>query len=196
MRTQALNAAHETLTDPARRRAYDAELRSAETPDPRVRGRIAKNISHDLKLRIEDLFRGASIQIEVRDPANEAGVEAYTLTVPPMTAPGSRFRLPRNETANGGDVVVRVGVMPSARWKARGSDLRTDLRIQARRAADGGTEMISGPTGNSVRVPIPARVGRGEIIKINGEGLPKPHGGRGDLLVRITYRLEVRAVRR
>ena len=28
-----------------------------------------------------------------------------------------------------------------------------------------------------------------------GEGLPKPRGGRGDLLVRVTYRPEVRVTR-
>ena len=32
---------------------------------------------------------------------------------------------------------------------------------------------------------------RGEIIHVPGEGLPKPRGGRGDLLVKVTYRPEV-----
>jgi DnaJ-class molecular chaperone len=52
--------------------------------------------------------------------------------------------------------------------------------------------MVSGATGGAVRVPIPAGVGRAAVIRIPGEGLPKPRGGRGDLLVRITYRPEVK----
>jgi DnaJ-class molecular chaperone len=55
--------------------------------------------------------------------------------------------------------------------------------------------MIQGITGSMLRVQIPRGVGRGTVIRISGEGLPKPRGGRGDLLVRITYRPEVRSSR-
>jgi DnaJ-class molecular chaperone len=47
-----------------------------------------------------------------------------------------------------------------------------------------------------LRIQIPAGVARGELLRIRGEGLPKPRGGRGDLLVKITYRPEVRIGRR
>ena len=192
---RAINEAHAVLSDPSRRRVYDAELRAAETPEPKARGRIQKNIAHEVKLRIEDFFRGAALDVEVRDPANPGGSEVYALAVPPMTAPGTRFRLPRSEAAGGGHVMVRVGAMPSARYRARGSDLRTELRINARRATEGGTETLPGPTGRMIRLEIPRNVKRGEVVKAKGEGLPTARGGRGDLLVRITYRPEVRVTR-
>jgi DnaJ-class molecular chaperone len=77
----------------------------------------------------------------------------------------------------------------------RGSDLRCDLKIKPERAVQGGTEMVRGLTGARLRVPIPRGAGRNEIIRLSGEGLPKPRGGRGDLLVRITYRVPVRITR-
>jgi hypothetical protein len=46
-----------------------------------------------------------------------------------------------------------------------------------------------------LRVQIPRGVGRNEIVRVPNEGLPKPRGGRGDVLVRITYRPEVRVSR-
>jgi DnaJ-class molecular chaperone len=46
-----------------------------------------------------------------------------------------------------------------------------------------------------VRVTIPAGVTRGAVVRVTGEGLPKPRGGRGDLLVRVTYRVEVKVTR-
>jgi DnaJ-class molecular chaperone len=46
-----------------------------------------------------------------------------------------------------------------------------------------------------VRVTIPAGVARGAVLRVTGEGLPKPRGGRGDLLVRVTYRVEVKVSR-
>jgi DnaJ-class molecular chaperone len=56
--------------------------------------------------------------------------------------------------------------------------------------------MIRGLTGAMVQVKIPRGVSRGVIIRVSGEGLPKSRGGRGDLLVRVIYRVEVLVARR
>ena len=187
-RTQALNAAHETLSDPARRRAYDRELDAAEKPaGPTRAGRIERNIRQDAHVRLEDFLRGTALEIRLNDPANPDGAERYDLILPPMTAPGAQFRVPRTGSADGGFVIVKVKARPDFRFKARGPDLRCDLRINARLAEHGGTETVRGLSG-TVRITIPRGVARGEILRIPGEGLPKPRGGRGDLLARITYR--------
>lgn len=197
-RTQALNAAHEILSHPARRLAYDTELDAAAGPAmQRERGsaRMERNISQDVRLQMEDFLRGTSLEVRVVDPANPHGAEIFPLVVPPGTAPGARFRLPREGPFAGGTVTVRLKVSPGFRFKARGSDLRCDLRISATRATHGGMEMMKGVIGSMLRVQIPPGVGRGAVLRLPGEGLPKPRGLRGDLLVRITYRPEVRISR-
>jgi len=197
-RSQELNAAHEILSDPQKRLAYDRELKERERPagSPPRSGKIERNITQDVNLRVEDFLRGVSLEVKVNDPASLNGSETYPLIVPEDTAPGTRFRLPRDEPFAGGFVTVRVKAMAGYRFKVRGSDLRCDLRISAQRATHGGTEMVPGALGRLVRVQIPANVARGAILKVSNEGLPKPRGGRGDLLVRITYRPEVRVTRR
>ena len=193
--TQELNAAHEILSDPDLRAAYDCELDSPKKSSAPARGtKIQRNISQDVNLPLEDFLRGATREVRIHDPANPNGTEIYELVVPPETAPGTRFKISRDETF-GGFVQLRVKAQPNFRFKTRGSDLRCDLKIKSERATQGGVEMIRGLTGAMVRVQIPRGVARGEIIRIANEGLPKTRGGRGDLLVRITYRVEVRITR-
>jgi DnaJ-class molecular chaperone len=196
VRTQELNAAYEILSDPEQRAAYDRELDAAKKTSPKTRpAKIQRNISQDVNLRLEDFLRGTTREVRVHDPANPAGAEIYKLVIPPGTAPGTRFRLPRAGAFAGGFVQLRVKALPNFRFKVRGSDLRCDLKIQAERAAHGGMEMIRGISGAMLHVPIPRGVGRGEVVRLNGEGLPKLRGGHGDLLVRVAYRVEVRIAR-
>jgi curved DNA-binding protein len=192
---QALNAARETLGDPEKRHDYDRELKAAErVASPARSGRIERNVTRETLLSFEELLRGTTLTLRVNDPANPAGAETYELTVPPLTAPGARFRVPREGAFRGGFVIVKVKTRPDLRFRPRGSHLRRDLRISPQLAQHGGSEMVRGLNG-SVRVTIPCGVGRGEILRIPGEGLPKPRGGRGDLLLRITYRPEVKITR-
>lgn len=194
--TQALNAAYEVLSDPARRGAHDCELDAAKkSVSPPRTGRIQRVISQDVNLKLEDFLRGTEREVQVKDPANPCTPEIYELIVPPGTAPGARFRLPRTAPGAEGFVQLRLRALPSFRFKVRGSDLRCDLRIKPEQVAHGGTEMIPGVTGAMLRVQIPQGVARGQILRLPGEGLPRPRGDRGDLLVRITYRIEVRIAR-
>jgi len=195
--TRALNEAHEVLSDPVRRRAYDRDLRARERQaQPSRTGRIERNISQDVNLRIEDFFLGTSLEVQVRDPGNADSTEIYPVLVPPETAPGTRLRIPRAAPFEGGFVILRLRPIPSHQFKARDSDLKCELRINARLATEGGTETIPAATGRMLRLNIPAGVRRGETLRIAGEGLPKSRGGRGDLLVRVIYRPEVRVTRR
>ena len=187
---QRLNAAHAVLSDPGRRRQYDRDLAAAEAPAPRAfTGKIERNVRQDVLLPIGDFFRGVLLQVRVDDPASNATPELYELQVPPMTAPGARFRLPRASPHQGGFVQVRLRMAPGFRFQLRGSDLRCTLLINAALAASGGVTTVAGPTGTSLRVTVPRNVRRGEIVRIPGEGMPRSRGGRGDLLVRINYRV-------
>lgn len=195
-RTRAINAAHEILSDPGLRRAYDQERAEARKPAPSARGvKTERQLAQEMLLRVEEFLRGTTLEVRVHDPVNPHGVEIYELVVPPGTAPGAKFRVPRDGPFAGAFVTVRVRVRPDFRFQARGSDVRCDLKIKPERATQGGTELVQGVGGAALRVVIPRGAGRGEIIRIPGEGLPRPRGGRGDLLVRLTYRVSVRVTR-
>ena len=157
--------------------------------------KVQRALTQDAHLRIEEFLRGTTLEVRVNDPGNATGPEVYALVVPPETAPGTRFRMPRAAPFAGEFIIVKARVKPDFRFQARGSDLRCDLKLKPERAAQGGAEMLRGPTGTLLRVTVPRGTARGEIIRLAGEGLPKPRGGRGDLLVRIVYRPAVQIKR-
>lgn len=212
-RTRVLNAAYEVLGDPDARKAYDRELAEQERrprrnptpsgsgdpegdPDdagtaPRRAGRALRNLSQDVALRPEEFLRGTRLEVRVEDPGNPSGAETYPLEIPAETAPGTRFRIRREGTFAGGVLTVRATVRPDPRFKAKGADLRCDLRIPAALAQRGGPATVRGLTG-TVRVQVPAGIARGEEVVVPGEGLPNPRGGRGSLRVRVMYQPEIR----
>ena len=196
-RTQQLNAAYEILSNPERRHAHDRELEAHQKSSVKARTAASpRHISRDVNLPLEEFLRGTTREVRVHDPSNPDGAEIYELIIPPDTAPGTRFRLPRSGSFAGGFVHLRVKALPHFRFKVRGGDLRCDLKISPQRALQGGQEMVRGISGAVLRVAIPRGAGRGEVLRIPGEGLPRPRGGRGDLFVRVIYRLEVRVTRR
>jgi DnaJ-class molecular chaperone len=197
VRTQELNAAYEVLNNAARRAAYDQELDSS-APAGRTSAsgsQVDFNVTQEVALRLEEFLRGITLEVLVSDPGNPSGPETYPLIIPPETAPGTRFRVPRAAPFEGGRVIVKTTAKPDFRFKVRGSDLRCELKIKPERAAQGGTEMVRGLSGALLRVEIPRGTKSGTCVSVPGEGLPKPRGGRGDLLVRITYRPLVRITR-
>ena len=186
--TQALNAAYEILGDATRRSEYDRELASRQKSIAQHPGNAMLKVTKEVYLRLDEFLRGTRLEVRVNEPSQAEGAETYELIIPPDTAPGTRFKLARE---GGGIVTVRVKARPDFRFKVRGSDLRCDLKISSQRARQGGTDSVRGVTGNFLRIQIPAKVPRGEIIRIPGEGLPKARGGRGELQVRILYQPEV-----
>jgi curved DNA-binding protein len=193
---QALNEAHETLSDPTRRQIYNRDLDDHHSRERPGAGSRKSAIRQDAFIPLRGFFRGMSLEVRVNDPSNLEGAETYHLEVPADTAPGARFRIARTKSSNGGMVDVRVKALPNHHFKARGSDLRCDLRVSLDRVTKGGVERIQGPTDRMIPVAIPPRVSRGEIIRVSGEGLPKARGGRGDLLVRIIFRPTVQVSQR
>ncbi|GMB81287.1 DnaJ C-terminal domain-containing protein [Shinella zoogloeoides] len=179
--------ADESATDetmPARGSAPGGAIISAIIR--RIRGSRARidkapDLVTDITVTVEDILNRVRPTIETP--------EGQTIRVPigAGTTDGQVIRLKeagyRIENLRRGDAVVTVRVAPG-RFRTDGFDLRLDLPITIENAVLGCETTIDGPLG-PIPVTVPAWSGSDQTIRIEGEGLTKDNGERGDLIAEI-----------
>lgn len=140
---------------------------------------------------------GSGRQIQNPCPVcHGAGIEHKTenvkVKIPAGIRDGARIRV-RNRggaVAGGqtGDLYVVVGVDKHSIFGRTESDLTVDVPMSFSEAVLG--TKVSVPTlEEPVTVKIPAGTESGKVFRVRGRGIPKPKGGRGDLLA--TVRVQV-----
>ncbi len=138
-----------------------------------------------VELTLEELLHGTTRTLELDRAGHKRRVE---VKIPAGVREGSRVRVPA-EAAGGGDLFLRVRVLPHARFERHDDDLRVTLEVRLSTAVLGGEGQV--PTldgGVSIRVPAGTPVGR--VFRLRGQGLPKgPGGERGDLLAELSVAL-------
>ena len=171
-------------TVPARASAPASALISAIIR--RIRGGRAKiekapDLVADVTVTVEDILNRVRPTIETP--------EGQTIRVPvgAGTTDGQVIRLKeagyRIENLKLGDAVVTVRVAPG-RFRIDGFDLKVDLPVTIENAVLGCETTIDGPLG-PLPVTVPAWSGSDQTIRIEGEGLTKENGERGDLIAEI-----------
>lgn len=183
----ARKAAEEPAADeavPARASAPAGALISAiirRIRGSRARIEKAPDLVADVVVTVEDILNRVRPTIETP--------EGQTIKVPvgAGTTDGQVIRLKeagyRIENLKRGDAVVTVRVAPG-RFRVDGFDLKVDLPVTIENAVLGCETTIEGPLG-PLSVTVPAWSGSDQTIRIEGEGLTKENGERGDLIAEI-----------
>jgi curved DNA-binding protein len=141
-----------------------------------LRGRDSEAL---LELSLEDALAGGRRRLTLNG-------REVNVNFPAGVRDGQLIRLPGKggEGRNGGppgDLFLRVALKPHRRFRRRGDDdLDVDLPVTPSEAALGATVEVKTPTG-AARVRIPPGSSSGRRLRLRGRGLPKRHGGSGDL---------------
>jgi curved DNA-binding protein len=141
-----------------------------------------------LTLNLEDAAWGGPRDLSLSDP--ETGqTKTYTVTIPKGVRPGQRIRLAGlggkgMSGGPGGDLYLRVELLPHAVFRLQGRDLYTTLVVSPWEAALGADATLSTLAGE-VRVKIPAGSSTGRHIRLRGKGFPDAQAGAGDLYAEI-----------
>jgi molecular chaperone DnaJ len=134
------------------------------------------------------------------DPCSRCGGSGVTkeseeidIKIPSGVSDGEMVRIrEKGEQAPGGkagDLYVKLHVGSSDEFTKEGQNLKKELFITMSEAALGTKKKIETLDGSEVNLKIPAGITHGELLKINGRGIPDRRGNRGDLLVRIRIRV-------
>jgi curved DNA-binding protein len=162
---------------------------AADAPSDRTRGDDLEVVA---QVTLEEAMRGATVPVAVpgREGATNAGPRSAARTievrVPKHAIDGQRLRMkglgnPGVKGGPPGDLYVRVAYKRHDLFRLLGTDVWFYLPIAPWEAVLG--VVVDIPTlERPFRVHVPAGATSGQTFRLPGRGLPKPDGGRGDLL--------------
>jgi curved DNA-binding protein len=134
-----------------------------------------------LSIPLEKAYAGGRERIRLEDG------RSLEVNMPMGMVSGQRIRL-KGQGTSGGDLYLRIEVLPHEFFKLEGTDVVCELPITPCEAVLGG--QIEAPTLDGwVKMTLPAGVRMGQRLRLGGKGYPGVDGGRGDQLVQI--RIEV-----
>jgi molecular chaperone DnaJ len=134
----------------------------------------------------------------VYEPCRECGGrgtfrkrEKIKVRIPPGVDTGSKLVVEGKGHAGRfggppGNLYIQVRVKPHRIFERKGDDLYVDVNLTYPEAVLGTEIEVPTLTGERVKVKIPPGTKHGDLIRVQGKGMPKlKGGGYGDLLVRV-----------
>jgi len=191
-----INAAYDTLSDPAKRQQYDNpqpqfnynanDFRGANpfqdifshafgfggqhTRQPRNR-----DVTIEYRLTFEELFTGKAVNIQYRLPSGR--IENLDAAIPPGVKQNDSVRfggmgddsIPH---APRGNLVLNIKVQPHPKWTRDNDNIATKHSISVFDLILGTTIEVTTPVGRHFSLTIPKGTRSGTVFSISGQGVP------------------------
>jgi len=146
-----------------------------------------ENIETEINISIEEAFYGLEKIISLR--TIEGKIKKISVAIPQGIRNGEKLRLigqgkPGENGGKNGDLVIRINIEDSKRFKLKGSDIYTDLFLTPWEAALGARVTVAS-INDETKIYIPQGIQSGERIKIPGKGYKDAEGIKGDLVAEI-----------
>lgn len=146
-----------------------------------------ENIETEININIEEAFYGMEKMISLRTV--EGKLKKISINIPQGIKDGEKLRLigqgkPGENGGNNGDLVIKINIEDTKRFRLKGSDLYTDLFLTPWEAALGARVTVNS-IDDETKIYIPQGIQSGERIKIPGKGYKDAKGAKGDLVAEI-----------
>lgn len=145
----------------------------------------SRDVEAELVVELEDVIEGRKRSFEIDGPG---GRRRYDVTIPKGMRDGERLRLAGQGApavgGRSGHLLLTIRLAKHRLFRVEGDDLVVELAVAAWDAALGASLAV--PTiGGEVQLKLPAGVTSGQRLRLRGKGLPRRHGGHGDLLAEV-----------
>ena len=146
-----------------------------------------ENIETEINVNIEEAFYGAEKKISLRTV--EGKMKTFAVAIPAGIRNGEKIRLlgQGKSGENGGkngDLFVKINIQDGKKYKLKGLDIYTDLKITPWEAALG-TRISVDSIDETLSLCIPQGTESGEKVRIPNKGYKDGKGGRGDLIAEV-----------
>ena len=147
-----------------------------------------ENVETEISITLEQAFNGINEKITLR--AVDGKMKTFQVKIPQGIRNGEKIRLigqgkeGENEGKNG-DLLIKVNIENSKRYKLKGYDIYTDLFITPSEAALGTKTKIQTLADGEVNIYVPKGIQSGEKIRLLQKGYKDGKGGRGDLVAEV-----------
>ena len=153
----------------------------------RGRSQPGEDLESDVEITLLEASRGGARSIEMRRP--EGGAKRLDVKIPAGVRDGQRIRLAAQGAAGShggpsGDLYLRVRIQPHPFFRREGDDIYADLPVALHEALLGGEVTVPTLKGR-VSLRIPPETQNGRVIRLAGQGMPRPGGGHGDMFVTV-----------
>lgn len=146
-----------------------------------------ENIETEINISIEEAFYGLEKVFSLR--TIDGKIKKISVNIPRGIKNGEKLRLlgqgkPGENGGKNGDLVIKINIEDSKKFKLKGSDIYTDLFLTPWEAALGARVSVAS-IDDETKIYIPQGIQSGERIKIPGKGYKDGNGVKGDLVAEI-----------
>ena len=148
----------------------------------------SKEYTRSVYCSLEEICQGCTKKLKVFFPLS--GEKIYTLHIRPGWKEGTKIKFPssRSKNASGMDVeyppitfVVHEKRHPFL--KHHGNDLYWKCKLTSQQAGKGAKVRLPLPDGSTLEVSSKKGMKSGELMRVEGRGMPTKNGERGDVII-------------
>lgn len=154
------------------------------------RVRRGRDVAVDIELSFQESIFGTDRKVVINSRLVKQ--KEVAIHVPPGIDDGQMIRMSgMGETLEGGvpgDLYVKVHVRRHPTLRKEGYNLLTELPIRLSEALLGTEKTILTLDGD-ITLKVPPSTNTGTVLRVKGKGVPQGNNKRGDLYVRITFKL-------
>lgn len=200
---QDVQEAYETLSDTAKRQAYDNpgvhinvgggpgfnfddifQMFGTRFEHPNVRQNRQSRMT--LWITLRDIAQGGKRIISIGTRHGSSNVE---IEIPPGIEDGDTVRYP-GVAPDKSDIVITYRVRPDPKWIRQGSSLMAEETLDFWQLILGTEVVVKSILDKELILTIPALTQPGTMFRIKGHGLTQRHDQlRGDMLIRVQSKL-------